>query len=81
MISIAPSWLWGGAAPALTTGGRFVPVARALLAVSCAGQLLVSAFLLNYIYHVQVIYAEYGASWAAQQKGLAPPPPRDLVSP
>ena len=82
MIWIAPVMaLWVARLAVLPTGGRFVPVARALLAVSCAGQLLVSAFLLNYIHHVEVIDAEYGASWAAQQKGLAPPPPRILVSP
>ena len=82
MIWIAPVMaLWVARLAAFPTDGHFVPVARALLAVCCAGQLLVSALLLDYIHHAEVIDGEYGATWAAQRKGLAPPPPLLKISP
>jgi len=75
MISIAPIMaLWVGLLAAFPTSGHIVPATRGLLAVCCAGQLLVSALLLDYIHHAKVTEG-YGATWAAQQEGLAPPPP------
>lgn len=82
MIVIAPLMgLWVARLATLPTNGLFAPAARALLMVSCAGQLLVSALLLNYIHEAQVLNAPYGATWAAQQKGLAPGPPLLEVPP
>ncbi len=82
MISIAPIMaLWVGLLAAFPTGGQIVPAARTLLAVCCAGQLLISGLLLDYIHRTKIIDAAYGATWAAQQEGLAPPPPRLETSP
>lgn len=82
MIVIAPVMaLWVARTAALPGGGRHDRTARVLLAVSCAGQLLVSALVLSYIHHIQVFNAAYGATWAAQQKGLAPPPGLTQVPP
>jgi hypothetical protein len=75
LIVIAPIMaVWVARLAAFPTDGRFTATARALLAVCCAGQLLVSGLLLDYIHHAGVIDAEYGPTWAAQQKGLAPSP-------
>jgi hypothetical protein len=75
MIFIAPVMaLWVARLAVFPAGGSFTRVARGLLAVCCVGQLLVSALVLNYIHHVQVFNAPYGATWAAQQKGIAPTP-------
>jgi hypothetical protein len=66
--------LWVARLAAVPGGGRLDGWARILLAASCAGQLLVSGLLLHYIHHARVIEAEYGATWSAQQDGLAPAP-------
>jgi hypothetical protein len=85
MVAIAPIMaLWVAQLAALPPDGpnrRSPRVPRALLALSCAAQLLVSAALLEYIHRVQVIGGAYGATWAAQQNGLAPPPPAIRIKP
>jgi hypothetical protein len=82
MIFIAPVMaLWVARLAAFPGDGHFTRTARALLAVSCVGQLFVSALVLNYIHHAEVMNAPYGATWAAQQKGLAPSPPLLNVPP
>ena len=76
MIFIAPVMaLWVARLAAYPANGQFTRTARTLLAVCCVGQVLVSALALNYIHHVQVFNAPYGATWSAQQRGLAPSPP------
>jgi hypothetical protein len=85
LIAIAPIMaLWVAQLAALSPNAphrRSARVPRVLLALSCAGQLLVSAALLEYIHRVQVIGGAYGATWAAQQNGLAPRPSAIQVKP
>jgi len=82
MIIAAPLMaLWVARLAAMGDGGALRRPGRLALGGLCVGGALVSAALLHYIHVTQVIHGEYGASWAAQQSGLAPPAPTIIFPP
>jgi hypothetical protein len=76
LIIVAPLMaLWVARLATLGDGGTLRRPGRLALGGLCVGGALVSAALLHYIHVTQVIHGEYGATWAAQQSGAAPPAP------
>jgi hypothetical protein len=65
--------LWVAMLAAYGDGGALGRVGRLLLAGLVVVGALVSASLLGYIHATQVIQGEYGPTWFAQERGLAPP--------
>jgi hypothetical protein len=68
--------LWAALA-VLWAFGPAVGRARATLAGLCVGQALLTAALLAYVDARGVILGEFGATFAAQAAGRAPPPEKD----
>jgi hypothetical protein len=76
MIIVAPLMaLWVARVAAFGDGGPLRRPGRLAMAALCVAGALASAALLHYIHVTQVIHGEYGATWAAQEAGMAPPAP------
>lgn len=82
LIIVAPLMaLWVARLASLGDGGALRRPGRLALGGLCVAGALVSLALLHYIHVTQVIRGEYGATWAAQQSGLAPPAPTISLPP
>jgi hypothetical protein len=64
--------LWVARLALFADGGLLRSTGRLALAALCVGGALISASLLHFIHTKRIIGAEFGATWAAQQSGLAP---------
>lgn len=71
--------LWVARLALFADGGLLRATGRLALAGLCVGGALVSASLLHFIHAKQIIGAEFGATWAAQQSGLAPLAPTLVI--
>src|SRR5262245_2564663 len=71
--------LWVARLALFADGVLLRATGRLALAGLCAGGALVSASLLHFIHTKKVIGAEFGATWAAQQSGLAPLAPALMI--
>jgi hypothetical protein len=71
--------LWVARLALFADGGLQRATGRLALAGLCFGGALVSASLLHFIHAKQIIGAQFGATWAAQQSGLAPLAPALVI--